>query len=443
MDFVGSIPKPCIEQVFKVVDLSAYKRAIICCSGTFRFERTLAEHAPHLELHSNDVSLISTAFARYALKDPLAFTFTNRLAFLEEAGDDPLKRLGALLVAQRLCHYQSETNPLAVAHFEHYRSNAADYIDQAATRAAEYLDALKISSYSAMDFREHAHKAADDPEALVFAWPPTYKAGYERLFKLINENVTWDEPDYGLWDPSDLEEWLHALDQACSYVVYADRDVEGYTPNAIYTQGRSHPARLITNASDNSSIRRTTSKGKPFKFKRVDVDAFTEDSEVQIVQATAAHMNYIKNLYLKLGLVHSTGALNWLVFVDGMLAGGFIYEYSSGPGGCADPRIKNYNSCYLLSDFSCSQKRRLSKLICMLAAGQEQLRAVDLKRVQRTEFVFTTAFTDKPISMKYHRGTGYKLISRKPGYLNYACEIKRQSNQDIYRTWFRKHWSKG
>jgi hypothetical protein len=44
--------------------------------------------------------------------------------------------------------------------------------------------------------------------------------------------------------------------------------------------------------------------------------------------------------------------------------------------------------------------------------------------------------------MKYHRGTGWELISRKPGMLNYATRVRRESVQAVYGEWFGRHWGK-
>ena len=46
---------------------------------------------------------------------------------------------------------------------------------------------------------------------LVVAFPPTYKAGYERLYKRLHANVEWQEAAYRVWDPKDIEAWLAEL----------------------------------------------------------------------------------------------------------------------------------------------------------------------------------------------------------------------------------------
>jgi hypothetical protein len=65
--FYGAVPTECIEQVFRIIDFSAWQKAYVCCSGSFRIERALKAKFPHLQVISNDVSLYSSAVGYLAL----------------------------------------------------------------------------------------------------------------------------------------------------------------------------------------------------------------------------------------------------------------------------------------------------------------------------------------------------------------------------------------
>jgi hypothetical protein len=136
-------------------------------------------------------------------------------------------------------------------------------------------------------------------------------------------------------------------------------------------------------------------------------------------------MNFLKDKYLAPGLFHSTGEMNCLVFLGGALAGGFIYNRST---------MGDAHEVYLRSDFSIVRERRVAKLVAMLAASRESVRAFDRAYVQRTTYVTTTAFTDRPVSMKY-RGI-YDLVGRKPGFLNYQSHVRDQSPDEVYAEWW-------
>ena len=150
----------------------------------------------------------------------------------------------------------------------------------------------------------------------------------------------------------------------------------------------------------------------------------TAESKVEIIAASSGMMNFLKDIYLAKGIAHVSGLTNFLVLIDGCLAGGFIYARDKFGG----------EQIYLLSDFALSPKSRVSKLIAILATSATVIQRLEVKLVQRIAAVNTTAFTDKPVSMKY-RGI-FDLTGRSPGKLNYASKIREQNPGEIYREWY-------
>lgn len=99
--FVGSVPPTLIEAAIRITRPETWRAVYVVCSGAFRAERALARVFPGLTLHSNDVSLFSTALAKAALGEPFAFRFTGELAFIEDLGltDDILGNLAKIDVS--------------------------------------------------------------------------------------------------------------------------------------------------------------------------------------------------------------------------------------------------------------------------------------------------------------------------------------------------------
>jgi hypothetical protein len=423
--FTGAVPRPVIEQALKVVDVSGVKDVTVCCSGSFRVEQALTGVLPVARLHSNDVSLLTCAIGHQLVNRPLAFSFQERLVFLEDlAGPLPFDRLAALCLAAKMSGFAGK-NKFAVAHYSHHVENAQHYFDIARTKLQSYLDRIKLTTFFDGDFVEHARRGVERGD-LIVAWPPTYKGGYERLYKFLDANTKWEPPAYGVWDPDKLVDWVRELRSLkANFVVCADHPLEGEAPAAIYEPGRNKRVYLYAGAATRSSLRRQESTRAPFTYTPADPWSFTEQSKVQFLKMTGPHMNFLKDRYLAPGLRHSDGTDRWAVLVDGQLAGGFIYTISQ----MGDP------SCvYLLCDFSTHRDRKLSKLIAMLAASEETISSFERARIVRVKSVFTTAFTDKPISMKY-RGI-YELAGRKEGFLNYTSEVRRVPTAAIYREWY-------
>jgi len=289
------------------------------------------------------------------------------------------------------------------------------------------LAAADIESFYAGDFRRQAIKAAEQGGCVV-AFPPTYKGGYERLYKFIDANTRWQQPEYDVWNPDDLEAWTIELDQnGISYCILSDQRFEQLDPVTVYQTPSFKPIYTYSNCSG-SALMHARNKSTPFKYVPVDPEKLTKKTTVQLVRAESAHMTFLKNSYLGKGIAHVTGEMNFLVFLDGMLAGGFIYTRSKfGTPECI----------YLLSDFSIVSARKISKLISLLATCGDVVRLFEVKHLQNVTSLVTTAFTHKPVSMKY-RGV-FKLSSRKPGMLNYASEVRRYSAKKIYAEWWQKY----
>ncbi len=162
-----------------------------------------------------------------------------------------------------------------------------------------------------------------------------------------------------------------------------------------------------------SSVRHTANRAAPFRYTPLDPAAVTAASKVEIISANSAQMNFLKNIYLAKGIAHTTGLANFLVLVDGCVAGGFIF---------ARDRFVQGDRIYLLSDFALAPRSRLSKLVAMLATCELVIRLLEVRLVQRIDLIMTTAFTTQPVSMKY-RGM-FDLVSRKPEMLNYASQAR-------------------
>jgi hypothetical protein len=316
-------------------------------------------------------------------------------------------------------------NAYARAHFAHYEERFADFLAPVRTRLDALLTKLDLSSFHAGDFREQARRAAEVGGG-VAAFPPTYKNGYERLYRFVDDNTDWQRPSYDIWDPAKLEDWIDELDaMRVRYCVLTDHTLDHHEPVAVY---RGQTNRPVYTFADNalSSVRRRGHRSEAFRYTQLDPAALTPASKVEIVGATSAQMNFIKNICLAKGIAHTSGIANFLVLIDGHLAGGFIYARARFGG----------DKIYLLSDFALSPRSRVSKLIAMLATSATVIDRLEVKLVQRIDTIDTTAFTEKPVSMKY-RGI-FELVSRKPGMLNYASTVRRQTPAEIYAEWFQR-----
>ncbi|HCL5680146.1 TPA: hypothetical protein N2N62_001749 [Citrobacter freundii] len=110
---------------------------------------------------------------------------------------------------------------------------------------------------------------------------------------------------------------------------------------------------------------------------------------------------------------------------------GLVWLPELGMGRYPVPKDRPYDQDYF------ARYRKLAKLIPMLATSQDVISHVNRQYVIDIQSVYTTAFTTKPVSMKY-RGI-YKLTKRGEGFLNYSSVVREQSPQEIFKEWYRKY----
>src|ERR1019366_3887121 len=111
----------------------------------------------------------------------------------------------------------------------------------------------------------------------------------------------------------------------------------------VYTYASNHAA----------SLRRRQLAEVQFKYAAVDPAAITAQSKVSVCVVDNKRMTYLKNVYLSKGIEHTTGQINYLVLIDGALAGGFSYAQSRFGDKTRE--------LYLLCDFAIAGERKLSK----------------------------------------------------------------------------------
>lgn len=437
--FLGVVPTECIQQIFKVIDFTKEREVHVCCSGTFRLERALTELAPHVRIHSNDVSLFSCVMGGLATGAPIEFTFTGELAPKEALlkDGDPIRRAAAVMVAFEMARYARRNNAYNVKHFDYYDRNFEHYIERTVTKITRTLEAMRVSTFFAGDWLAHA-RAAIERDAMILAFPPFAKGGYEAQFKFLNDNVSWDEPDYGLWDPKDLREETRKLEQAgARYCMLTDQHWEDHEAVLKFAAGRRLPHYCYAKTGRSSFISKR-GRTDAFRYRPVDPSRITADSKVEIVPADGAKMNFVKDVYLSKSITHVSGMANFLILVDGMLVGSVIYD--EGPVTRLAYGNRTIN---LLSDLAIVNQGKLSKLVAMIATSHSLVRSMELKLLKRYDRVVTTAFSRNPNSMKY-RGVLKKLSRREndagDGYvIQYGGPLREQTPQEIYQEWWGKY----
>ncbi len=166
----------------------------VACSGNFTVERILARCGVGA-IHSNDVSIYSCALGwhlagvakRYAIK-------SQEYSWLEEYLEPGPATVATLLLTGEMLKVSPSTgsgqtgsglvNAYAKRMQDEYRRRWPELHAKTVERVIKATAGLSIASYFAGDCREFLADA--DRNAVCISFPPTYKGGYERLFKKLD-----------------------------------------------------------------------------------------------------------------------------------------------------------------------------------------------------------------------------------------------------------------
>jgi hypothetical protein len=449
--FIGGIPKVVAQQIATALDGSTATDVYVCCSGSFRTERTIWQQLPGARVHGNDVSLYSSAIGEWLAGGALDCEFTDALAPLEKAinagvGASARRRAAGAVYAAELARFATgKMNAFKEAHVAHLMNGAEAALDAIEEKLETACAGGRLASFHRRDWLAHLRDGVANG-ATVVAFPPTYRGGYEKTYAWIEANARWTPPTYETWDPKNLDGVVRELAAGgADYCILADRKLEGVEPDTMFQAlgkrviyGYTHKGR--------PQWAKAASTGKPFNYKPLDTSKITKDSVVEVTPIDGPRALYIRTVYIKNTIAPAPALQNYFIFIDGMLAGVLGYSVNKMPGAVGKNK-EHLISCYLMCDVSLSREGRISKLIARLALNRDVVGHFGRRMLQPYKYIVTTAFSDHPASMKY-RGI-WELLSRKevepPGRgfnLQYGGHVINETPAEAFGWWWSKHSDK-
>ena len=443
--FLGGLSISVIEQVYQLLSGVDTSRVYICCSGSFRSERTIYQYNRDAQLFSNDVSLFSCVIGRWLADDPLPFRFIDELepleAFLVDAS--PTRRVAAVSFALDVTNWASgKQNPYKQAHYRELMTHADDYITQLQAKIAGAFGLMKLARYDGRDWIVHMEEALAE-KATIVTFPPFYKGDYEKLYKWLDERVEWERPTYDLYDPKNLPALVDRIrDSDSDYIFISDQKIPGHEPRALWRAHGRADCWLYARRGE-ARLQRSAPKIRPFNYKVLDVGKITENSVVTVTPADAPDAFYVRQIYVKKSIMITSARFNFFVYIDDMLAGVMAYDPLDFNRNAVDRR----DVIYLLSDLAVTTQARVSKLIVRLTRNMNVLKVVEARQLEPIGYVVTTAFSENPVSMKY-RGV-YDLLDRREAHapmvgfqLRYGAEAIDETPQQAFEWWWLNHGGK-
>ena len=391
------------------------------CSGNFTFERILAVTIG-ARCHSNDVSLYSCAIGGMLIGVPVSMHVKDEsYSWLEPYLDTPVRSLASIMLLQNMLSsgrgvYRDRM--LAAYCREWDRLHA-----ETCSRIEKRLQGWGIASFWAGDVLEHLRKTPEN--AVLVSAPPTYRGGYERLYKALGQIIEWDEPSFRTFDEQAMAELIGML-EGRDYCIICDHELTGLRLHAVAQASLGkRPCYVYANAQGaRLSLPRTKTGIVPPPIGDADIDSLS------LAIITQPQMSTLRAEYVPQRITPARAGVCLALLSSGKVLGAIGYDTQ---------RIPNRGDAYMMVDFAVLSKRhkKLSKLILLASLSVECQALVQQALNKAVRTIGTTAFTDKPISMKY-RGI-YELKDRREGRLNYVARAGQWTLAEALETWRQKY----
>ena len=449
MSFIGAVASS-VRQTLARYSKNVTLPCLIIGAGNFTVPSVLRSGGYKGDITACDVSLYTSALGAYLSDWTLPVSERNDVPELLQGllrTNSPAELAASIALLMDLHEVWQGKNPYQVRLIESYRSSWDSLMEKTLEKLDNYKEHLGHIRYQARDGFSLLEESG--PGHTVFAFPPTYKGGYEKLEKLLQAVAIWQPPAYREMTDKNLElyEFIARFD---AYYVVLEKDLPDVydilgKPTAILPRGRDKYTYIVAREAKKVVIRssaKTASIGPLWKS-----DAPVTGNEMPgfafISRPQSLRLN---ELYLSKRISYYEGPVDASIVLtlDGKVIGKADFLRSSkSQWKLPDERTPLYVMCDLAVS-SC--EKRLAKLVLLLMLSREVRTAIDAKLMSRFGWLITTAFSNGPVSMKY-RGV-FKLYSRKQNKitgeyaLNYFADFGCNSLEQNFSKWVKAYKNK-
>ena len=189
--FVGAINSKVRDLIFSEREIFRDRQVCIGCSGNFTIEQILS--GLNCRIHSNDISLYSSLIGFHLAGLPLAMEIrVEKYAWLRPYLADSLSAIAALTLLFEMLKFEKGNNLQQIRVAEQYLAQFADLHEKTCRRLADTCAKIAIDRYTTQDVHDLYEQLPADWIRIAFL--PTYIGGYERLYKRLEEIVSWEVP---------------------------------------------------------------------------------------------------------------------------------------------------------------------------------------------------------------------------------------------------------
>lgn len=429
----------------------------IGCSGNFTIERVL-KSITNARLHGNDVTIYSCLLGDYFAGIPLTAKFNESydgtMAFVCDYMKTDLDIITVVLLLSKMSVYLgSKPNPYYVKMINAYKAQWNNLFEQ--TKGKVEKAGQFLSSFYSGDVCQWVDNVPKEQGFICY--PPFYSGDYEKMFKVIEQIIEWEPPEYEMIDKDKIFEMFRKLTEREYFMFGTNDELEEFSDYLIgvaQTTNRGVPL-FIYSKAPKSRIVMPNQQVKSFMVERLGKNEEIGDN-IKIVELKSENFRALRSQYMNPHIKPGSETTSYAVLVDNKLIG--VYAFS------ASPTLSNWDkhietpTMYLLSDFPITptKYKRLAKLVLYAALSKESKLLAERITNKRVKSLVTTAFSKNPVSMKY-RGL-FKLLNKKKldgcdenetdmsklyynqGYqLNYGAAMGNWTLAEGFAIWKQKH----
>lgn len=424
----------------------------VLCSGNFTIESTLRLNGYKGRLSGCDVSLYTCSLgcAFTGIDLPLALNSAPEFAEFAPLApflSDPIGRAAAVAVALDALRFSRRKNHYESRMMDGYGRRFAELCEKTAARIRSKAEAIQLDEFHCEDAWQRMAAIPPGDGELIATFPPTYSAGYERLYRDLERLFVWAKPSYRELT-SGVEFAQRVVQRSGPWIIGAEKptpELEGVIgkPVGIAPRGTGVSIRLYSNLAEPKVVRRQILATDARWPRLTDDDEITPDSLLALHRVTSPEANYLRQLYVSAEVAQASAQYSYVVAIDGKVAGLLLFQQPTF-GTVIEGANRQCESIYMMTDLSVPSTNypRLSKLILLAATSAEMRTALERRMIQEVRYNVTTAFSRHPSSMKY-RGI-FKLLSRKRQpdgvyVLNYYGPMGHYTLKEALTRWMKLH----
>lgn len=427
--FFGTLPDNARKVISKYIPYFCEEINVIC-SGNFTIESTLRRNGYNGIINSSDVSLYSCSLGWFLTDQDFALKI-NKEDWLEKYIDSPINKTATVLLMADSSRIYPRKNDYQKSRWNEFVKGWPILHDKMVKKITDFKSNVSINTFEPKDLHQ---KINDKCNGIVTGFMPTIFKGYEKLYSVLDEVFEWKKPPYELFDNTE-QFYKNFINKTRKWIIFSQHEIsEIYNkfPDYVSVVEKNNKVNIYiyTNITTSNMYVRRKINTCPIDYMPIYEHEIKEDSNIELCAIDSPKFNYLREIYTAKN-IKLTGSVQdrLIVLIDGHLAG--LIGFTLGK--------YQIDEIYVLCDIAFPSRfhNRLSKLIVMISLTHEVKERLDKKYINNFKSLLTTAFTNKPVSMKY-RGI-LKLKNRKPGMLNYVGQLGQYSLREALQKWLKKY----